>query len=109
MSGGEWDYLSQKLEAAAEGTQKAAEALRLLAAIEHEIDWGISADTCYACAKLRVIAALEDYFSGGACGVASAIALVRDQSRNRCPDCKPVCHCPDCEQLRRRYQDCEHG
>jgi hypothetical protein len=88
MSGGQWDYLSHKLEDAADEAQKAAQALRLLAAIEHEMDWGISADTCYACAKLRVIAALEDYFRANALSVSSGIALARDQRQNRCPDCE---------------------
>lgn len=87
MSGGAWDYLSYKLEEMAENAQRYLGALRLLAAIEHEMDWGISGDTCYECAKLRVIAALETFFDGGAQDDGPAVAVARDGKQNLCPKC----------------------
>ena len=78
MSGGHWEYLSYKLEERAEDAMSAIEALKLLAAIEHEMDWGIAGDSCYECAKLRVIAALEQFFDGRARDASAAIAIVRD-------------------------------
>ena len=33
-------------------------------AVERELDWGLSGDTCPACAKLRVAEALVTYFDG---------------------------------------------
>ena len=84
MSGGHWEYLAYKLEERAEEAQSAIEALRLLAAIEHEMDWGIAGDSCYDCAKLRVIAALEEFFNHQARDAGPAIAIARDWKQNRC-------------------------
>lgn len=75
MSGGHWEYLSYKLEERATGV---ADVWRLLAAIEHELDWGISCDTCYECAKLRVIAALEAFFDTQATNADASISILYD-------------------------------
>lgn len=88
MSGGAWGYLSDKLEERAEEAHGTAECLRLLAAIEHSLDWGKCSDTCYECAKLRTIAALEAFFEGGAMGATTAIAIARDWKQNRCQQCQ---------------------
>lgn len=60
MSGGHWQYLRYKLE---EHGQITKEALDLLGGLEHALDWGLSGDTCYDCAKIQVIAALEAFFN----------------------------------------------
>lgn len=59
MSGGAWGYLSHKLE---ESGDKLSNTIRFMADIEHELDWGVSGDSCEECAKLRVIAALYKFF-----------------------------------------------
>lgn len=86
MSGGHWDYLSWKLDGRADDLYLLAGPLQLLAAIEHELDWGHSGDTCLDCARLRTIAALETFYDGGARGATVAIAVVRDGYQNMCPE-----------------------
>jgi hypothetical protein len=81
VSGGHWEYLSHKLE---ERAAYAGNVWKLLAAIEHELDWGICGDTCYECAKIRVPRALEAYFDTGAENETEAIAILR----NREPECE---------------------
>lgn len=88
MSGGMWNYLSRELSERADQVKYAAVAMELLAVIEHEMDWGISGDTCYECAANRVIAALEDFFSSRATNSMSAKAVARDHLQNRCPKCE---------------------
>lgn len=88
MSGGMWNYLSNTLEDRADELRYAGEAFKLLAIIEHELDWGASADTCYDCAKLRVIAALETFFNDHATNAMAAAAVARDDHQNRCPKCE---------------------
>lgn len=88
MSGGMWNYLGNDLETSADDATRAINAVRLLAAIEHEMDWGISCDTCYECAKLRTIAALETYFGDGGFSSQSAIAVARDGQQNLCEKCQ---------------------
>lgn len=83
MSGGHWDYLSQKLE---DSIPAATAALEFLAAAEHELDWGICSDTCRACSKLRMAPALELLFDHWP-DAKPAIAMVRDQRQNQCDDC----------------------
>ena len=78
MSGGHWNYLDTKLE---EQGINLKETFYFLAAVEHELDWGITNDTCLDCAKLRAAEALILYFDGS---VASAIAIVRDRQQNQC-------------------------
>lgn len=79
MSGGHWEYLSTKLEDAAEAMPRGAQALLLLAAIEHELDWGYSGDTCPKCAELRTLAAINHYFNDGGWSSTAAVAIVRDR------------------------------
>jgi hypothetical protein len=71
VSGGHWNYLSHKLE---ERAEYAGDIWKLLGAIEHELDWGISCDTCYECAKARVVRALEAFFDTEAASTDTAIA-----------------------------------
>lgn len=84
MSGGHWDYLSRKLE---ERAEYAGNVWKLLAAIEHELDWGICGDTCYECAKIRAIRALEAFFNTEATDESTAVRLLRS-SEPECEDCK---------------------
>jgi hypothetical protein len=85
MSGGHWNYLSSRLE-----EQGAAihEALSLMAVLEHELDWGICADTCQDCAELRMAPALKAFFDTGATDATGAIALARDEMQHMCPKCQ---------------------
>ncbi len=84
MSGGHWEYLSYKIEDRI--GVPLDEVWRLLAAIEHELDWGICCDTCYDCAKIRTINALEAYFDTGATSVENSLRLLRS-SEAECPKC----------------------
>jgi len=79
MSGGHWGYSDQRLEAIG---QQVRYTFRFLAAVEHELDWGICCDTCLDCAKRRVAEAMIRYFDGD---VDAAIAIARDQGQNQCP------------------------
>jgi hypothetical protein len=81
VSGGHWDYLAHKL---GERAEYAGEIWELLAAIEHELDWGLSGDTCYECAKIRTIRALESFFDSGASLITTAIRLLRSKE----PECE---------------------
>ncbi len=86
MSGGHWNYLWYKLE---ERAELPSQAIYLLAAIEHALDWGISSDSCYECAKVATIAALEAFFDriSGVNDEASWREAI-DSDENRCPACK---------------------
>ena len=92
MSGGHWDYLSYKIEERIGADL--GDIWRLLAAIEHELDWGICCDTCYECAKIRSINALEAYFDTGATSVENSLRLLRSSE-------------PECEQCKKQAK--EHG
>ncbi len=81
MSGGHWNYMSFRLK---EQGQDLKGLFDLLAAAEHELDWGICHDTCLECAKKRVAEGLIRYFDGD---VAGAIAVTRDQKQNQCDEC----------------------
>jgi hypothetical protein len=85
MSGGHWEYLSYKIEERVGAPLD--EVWRLLAAIEHELDWGICCDTCYECAKIRTINALEAYFDTQATDVSNSLRLLRN-SEPECTRCK---------------------
>ena len=82
MSGGHWGYRTQEF---LEMGQNVAELYQVISMIEHELDWGISGDTCFDCAKLRVVEALLDYFDGE---VATAIIVGSAREHNQCPRCK---------------------
>ena len=84
MSGGHWNYLATRLE---ERAEFGGAIWKLIAQLEHELDWGISCDTCASCARIRVVAALETYFDGGAEGIGTALAVARDGRQNLCPEC----------------------
>jgi hypothetical protein len=85
MSGGHWDYLSYKIEE--RQGEHPGDVWRLLATIEHELDWGICCDTCYDCAKILTIDALEAYFDTGANSVENSIRILRS-SEPQCEKCK---------------------
>lgn len=85
MSGGNWNYLSYKIEERI--GQPLDEVWRLLAAIEHELDWGISGDTCYECAKIRTIKALEAYFDTDATSVENSLHILHE-TQPECAECK---------------------
>ena len=81
MSGGHWNYLSHRLE---ERSEYAGDVWKLLAAIEHELDWGISCDTCQECAEIRTVRAIKAFFDTDATNVETAIRLVRSAE----PECQ---------------------
>ncbi len=85
MSGGAWDYMQNELEQRA---KQNAEVWRLLSAIEHELDWGVSADTCLKCAKLRIGSALIHFFDTKANDASVAISVAKDRSQNKCENCE---------------------
>lgn len=85
MSGGHWNYLRSQLEDRA--GRPLNEAWRLLGAIEKELDWGICGDTCYECAKIRVINALEAYFDTEATSIENGLRILRS-SEPECERCK---------------------
>jgi hypothetical protein len=86
MSGGHWNYLGLKLE---DRSEYAGNIWKLLGAIEHELDWGICQDTCYECAKARVIFALEAYFDTQSTNIETAIRLLRSDE-SECDKCKAI-------------------
>ncbi|SRR6266480_2276063 len=85
MSGGHWGYLSHRIEERA--GVPLDDVWRMLAAIEHELDWGICCDTCYDCAKIRVVNALEAYFDTEATSIDNALRLIRS-SEPECGKCR---------------------
>ncbi len=85
MSGGHWEYLSYKIEERIGAPLD--EVWRLLAGVEHELDWGICGDTCYECAKINVIDALEAYFDSQATDVTQSLIILGTREP-RCATCK---------------------
>lgn len=83
MSGGHWGYQSFNL---AERADKVHAALLLVAESEHELDWGISNDTCLDCAMIRVGAAWIEYFENDETATV-ALSVMRDSKQNQCHDC----------------------
>lgn len=96
MSGGHWDYLGYKLR---ERASFAGDVWNLLGAIEHELDYGICCDTCYDCAKIRVIRALEAFFDNEAMNSETSIRLLRSTE----PECEK------CEQWEAERKKREAG
>lgn len=83
VSGGAWGYRRDELE---EAGNRAESAFSLLAEIEHCLDWGISGDTCFECAKVQAIAALCLWFGRGDRG--SWWAVFREEAHQYlCPRC----------------------
>lgn len=85
MSGGAWGYQSERI---ADMGRKVAEAMRLLGALEHELDWGSCGDTCLPCAEIRSAKALQQFFCGGSDDATLAISVLRDWRAHLCPECK---------------------
>jgi len=87
MSGGHWNYLSHRI---LDRVGVPLEDMwKLLAAIEHELDWGICCDTCYDCAKIRTVNALEAYFDTEATSIENSMRLLHS-SEPECAQCKEV-------------------
>jgi hypothetical protein len=84
MSGGNWNYMGRDF---VESSKKTSELWRLMAAIEHELDWGICSDTCHSCAKNRVAPAIEAFFDSGCSDATVAVALMNDRSQHKCGRC----------------------
>mgnify|MGYP001618446931 CR=1 FL=1 len=84
MSGGHWDYMSQRL---VDRAVESSEVWLLMAALEHELDWGLSRDTCPECAKCRAAAALIAFFDHNCSDATRAIAIARDYKQNLCAEC----------------------
>lgn len=85
MSGGHWNF-SRHLEETSEALERLADEHALLRRIEHELDLGHSGDSCLACARSRVLAALDSFFdhlSGEADGPAWD-GILEDRSTNLC-------------------------
>ena len=53
----------------------------------HVLDWGICGDTCYECAKIRVIDALQAYFLSEATSLEQPLRVL-DKSQPECERCK---------------------
>lgn len=85
MSGGNWNYMGREFN---ENFQKTAELWRLMAVIEHELDWGVCGDTCPGCARARLAPAIEMFFDTRCSDATVAIALMRDHEQNKCAKCK---------------------
>lgn len=81
MSGGHWNYLSRQIEDSVENQTIPTSCTLLMAAIEHELDWGHSCDTCLACARRRVIAGIEVFFDSYARGHRDAVSVMTDHHR----------------------------
>ena len=60
-------------------------AFRLLGAIEHRLDWGVCSDTCYECAKLGTLEALEAFFEDRG-DADRAVSIARSEDP-KCPKC----------------------
>ena|ERR1039457_4043208 len=85
MSGGHWNYLSDSLRDIGVQTN---EAWKLLSTLEHELDWGMCADTCLACAKIRATEALIEFFDTNCTSATTAVAIARDYKQNLCEKCQ---------------------
>ena len=86
MSGGHWGYMSENIR---DYGRFVANAMEVLAQIEHELDWGICGDTCLECARRRVVVALEAFFDDrlNDGGRMKALAILRDRKQNLCDLC----------------------
>ena len=74
--------MSSKLE---ERAKYSGEVWRLMAILEHELDWGICGDTVSACAQnARVAKAIEAFFDAYCDDATVAIAIARDRLQNLC-------------------------
>lgn len=85
MSGGHWGYLGYRLD---ESVDRVVEGTRFLVQAEHEMDWGISGDTCYECAKLRTVAALEALFDKWNGDDVNPLDVLADRDKHLCPRCE---------------------
>ena len=86
MSGGRWNY-SNYFEDTEDQLRLATNIVTVVREIERTLDWGLSGDSCPACARLAAIAALEQLFEDRCGSTASSLALLRDGEQNLCPEC----------------------
>ena len=84
MSGGHWNYMSSRLE---ETAKSSGEVWRLLAIIEHELDWGYCNDTCLSCAEKRCIKAIAAFFDSQCDNASIAMSIAKDREQNCCIKC----------------------
>jgi polyferredoxin len=99
MSGGRWDY-GRYFEDNNDALGRLTAGNLVLQAIEHELDWGLSGDTCRECAKLRAVAALEQFFDDRGSNAEAAVAIARDHKQNRCAKCfESAENCPHNELI----------
>jgi hypothetical protein len=84
VSGGHWDYLGFKLM---DRASYAGSVWKLLGAIERDLDWGISGDTCLDCARIRAARALEAYFDTEATDETIAVRWAKS-TEPECADCR---------------------
>lgn len=88
MSGGTLGAVQRKLEAIADtGLAVPHACVALMAAIAHQLDYGYAGDSCLACARLRVLAAIDAFLDADAHGADGAEVILRDHSRNLCDRC----------------------
>lgn len=110
MSGGKWGYLEFELDEMADTIishalgddperdsmeyetrqqiENAAKVVRMMGRIEHELDWGFSADTCAACASIRVIEGLKAFFEG-MYSLESGVVVLKSQAESlMCARCQ---------------------
>ena len=80
MSGGAFDYVDFT-----ERGFHVSELLRLMAAIFHELDEGVSGDQCLECTKNRTSVSIIKYFECGSGDADAAINIIRDWNQNECP------------------------
>lgn len=71
MSGGHWNYEEHQRR---EWFTQASDLLALFPDLEHELDWGLSGDTCIDCARVTVARVIEVYLDTKDLHVAQAAA-----------------------------------
>lgn len=91
MSGGHWNYLAHQLR---ERAEYAGGIWRLMAEIERDLDYGISCDSCYDCAKIRTVRALEAFFDTGATDIETSVRLMAS-SEPECQACRDRLYQPE--------------
>lgn len=63
MSGGHWQYGTHCLQETSDALERLNLEHQFLRALQHELDWGHSGDSCLECARLRVISGLDALFT----------------------------------------------
>ncbi len=82
MSGEHWPWPAE--EKLVDTAYELKETFELLAVLHHELNWGLSGDSCLKCAYNRMAPALVEYFDGN---YPAAKAIARDHRQYQCDDC----------------------